>query len=386
MSHPIGHFNVPGLLALVASCLAASSPTGGQEPYFPESVFLPRNEAVNSIIDDGTSVHLRAMNEPSLWKLSRDEPTANVYRFLWRASGQHPVCVRLTQTGGAYALQVAGHDGPPGITAGRLTLSKDVKLSVGQGERLVGLLGRTKFWAAPVYVRENLGIADGDVIAIEGVKGGRYQVVVRAGLTTGESYKTFCRALLEAASEPDVLKVWDGFREADRKYPGYQPEPPQTAYLGDFIPADDAPEGSRPARTNTSPAWRYHRVRFTVRRLMPAAAVAGVLDGAAVAVAGLLDGAYAQCTGLLARRAAEADLASQYGGKEEIQRSLAEAHEKSAETNDPTPRIVGPNGGRPRTRTSSESARTPPMRPIGGRRTGPTSPDRSVSVPKPLRP
>jgi bifunctional DNA-binding transcriptional regulator/antitoxin component of YhaV-PrlF toxin-antitoxin module len=138
-----------------------------------------------------------------------------------------------TGTISIFALHVAGHDGPPGITAGRQTLDKNVKISVQQAERLVARLQKTKFWTSPVEVKESRGIADGDGIVIEGVKDGRYHVVDRAGSTTGELYKEFCRSLLELADEPDVLEVWDRFRKDERKSPRYRPEPPQTEDQGE---------------------------------------------------------------------------------------------------------------------------------------------------------
>jgi bifunctional DNA-binding transcriptional regulator/antitoxin component of YhaV-PrlF toxin-antitoxin module len=119
------------------------------------------------------------------------------------------------------------------MRAGRQTLDKNVKISVQQGERLVARLQKTKFWTSPVEVKESRGIADGDVIVIEGVNEGKYHVVRRAGSAAGELYKEFCRSLLELADEPDVLKVWDRFRQEERESPGYRAEPPQTEDQGE---------------------------------------------------------------------------------------------------------------------------------------------------------
>jgi bifunctional DNA-binding transcriptional regulator/antitoxin component of YhaV-PrlF toxin-antitoxin module len=220
-------------ILMVVMFLVEANPVTAQEPYFPELVFLPKNKEVNSIIDDMTSVHLKAMEEPSLWKLSQKDRTASVYRFLWLASGEHPICIRLTRTSKTFVLHVARHDGPPGLTAGRSTINKDVKINVQHGEKLVAEVQKTKFWTSPVEVKESRGIADGDVIVIEGVKDGKYHALRRAGSVTGESYKEFCRSLLELADEPNVLKAWDRFRQEERQSPGYRPEPPQTEYQGE---------------------------------------------------------------------------------------------------------------------------------------------------------
>jgi bifunctional DNA-binding transcriptional regulator/antitoxin component of YhaV-PrlF toxin-antitoxin module len=206
-----------------------------------QRLFFPKNKGLNSIIDEMTSVHLRAMKEPSLWRLSQKDRQANAYRFPWLHRGRNQIYVRLTRTGRAFALHVAGHDGFPGTTAGRPTISKDIEPTDQQENRLVGLLARTAFSASPVEVKESRGIADGDVIVIDGVEDGKYHVIERAGLATGESYKKFCRSLLELADEPDMLKEWDRLRQAERRSPRYRPEPPQTEDRGDPVPDADAP-------------------------------------------------------------------------------------------------------------------------------------------------
>jgi hypothetical protein len=47
------------------------SPWSGQaqEPYFPDSMFIPKNKALNAIVHEHLTLQLKAMNEPSLWKL-----------------------------------------------------------------------------------------------------------------------------------------------------------------------------------------------------------------------------------------------------------------------------------------------------------------------------
>jgi hypothetical protein len=233
MQVPRINFTVCLLLVVVAVFQAVAHPVIAGEPYFPDLVFFPKNQEVNSIVVAVTAVHLEAMKEPSLWKLSQKDRTATAYRLLWLASGEHPICIRLTRAGATFALHVGGHDGHPGITAGRQTLDKNVKISVQQAERLVVRLQKTKFWTSPVEVKESRGKADGDVIVIEGVNEGKYHVVRRAGSAAGELSKEFCRSLLELADEPDVLEVWDRFRKDERKSPRYRPEPPQTEDQGE---------------------------------------------------------------------------------------------------------------------------------------------------------
>ena len=235
----------------LGTCVTASA----QEPYFPESVFFPRNKEVNAIVNDQITVHLKALKEPSLWTLSQKDRTARVYRFLWLVPRVHPICVRLTRTENGYDLHVTRHDGPPGLTAGRLILDKCVKLTAAQGETLVALVEKSAFWKSPVEVKEARGIADGDGVTIEGVKDGKYHVIDRAGSTTGETYKAFCRSLLELAGEPDALKAWDRLRQGERERPGYRPEPPQTEDTGEYQVDDSAGgAGSLSGFLSVSPA------------------------------------------------------------------------------------------------------------------------------------
>jgi hypothetical protein len=228
-------FVVRGMIIASALLLAAPLPANAQEPYFPELVFFPHNKDLNAIVVDHLTLQLKAMKEPSLWKLARKDRTATVYRFLWLATHERPICVRMSRSGETFSLHVTRHDGSPGLTVGRLILDKDVRISREQGDGIIKLLQKTPFWTAPVSVKESRGIADGDLIVIEGVKEGKYHIVDRAGSTTGESYKSFCRSLLELAG-PEVLKVWDSFRQEERKEPGYRPEPPETEDRGDPEP------------------------------------------------------------------------------------------------------------------------------------------------------
>lgn len=213
--------------------------------YFPKLAFLPANPEVNDIIDSMTSVHLEAMREPSLYRRAQREPATTSYRFLWLATGEHPISIRLDRTGAASTLRVARHDGPPGLTAGKLTVDRTIRLTEPQAQNLVDLIERTRFWTAPTEVQENRGIADGDGIVIEGIKGGKYHVINRAGSAAGESYKAFCRLLLDWADEPAALKDWDRRRREERGSPDYLAEPPQTEDRGDFKPVSDPASGDR---------------------------------------------------------------------------------------------------------------------------------------------
>jgi hypothetical protein len=248
MCLPGVRLRVRGIMFAVALATAAPLAAYAQGPYFPESVFFPGDKDLNSIVADHLVGQLKALGEPSLWKVSRTDRRATDYRFLWLAMNEHPICVRVSQSGGTISLHAARHDGSPGLQTGRVTVDRSVKLSAAQWERLVGMLEKTRFWTAPAEVKESRGIADGDKIVIDGVKEGRYHVIDRQGSTTREAYKAFCRALLDLSGE-DVLKVWDRFRRGDRELRGYGPEPKETEGRGD--PEPETPDLYAPVTTAT---------------------------------------------------------------------------------------------------------------------------------------
>lgn len=243
MSKPVDHSRRGNVamaigICLVGCLLATPISVNAQERYFPELIFFPKNKVLDGFVSDHLTLQLKAVKEPSLWELSRANRSVISYRFFWLATGEAPICMRLNQSGQDFTMHVASHNGPPGQTVGRITLNKDVQISRNQREHILGLLRKTTFWTAPVEVKETRGIADDDVILIEGVAGGKYHVVDRTGSTTGEGYKAFCRALLELA-KPDLVKTWDRRRESERKSPDYCPEPPETEDQGETVPAPE---------------------------------------------------------------------------------------------------------------------------------------------------
>lgn len=55
------------------------------------------------------------------------------------------------------------------------------------------------------------GQADGDLIVIEGIREGKYHVIVRSGSTASETVKALARSMLEPA-DPETLRLWDSWR------------------------------------------------------------------------------------------------------------------------------------------------------------------------------
>src|SRR4051794_37575604 len=71
--------------------------------YFPPRAFVLESppgdrKDISGSLADGFSRHLRAMNEPSLWKSSHGDKGPSTYRFLWLPTWGHPVAVRIERT------------------------------------------------------------------------------------------------------------------------------------------------------------------------------------------------------------------------------------------------------------------------------------------------
>jgi hypothetical protein len=217
---------------LVALLIVSPTPTCfAQEDFFPPLISYPKSEASNDLSAQHISTHLKALGEPSLWKASQKDASARSYRFLWLATGEHPICVRVSRAGDAVSLRVSRHDGSPGIVAGKLSLERTEALNLKQWDRLDELVEKSKFWSAPASVKETRGIADGDSLTIEGIRAGTYHVIDRAGLTTGEAYKSVGRYMLGLARS-DAIAAWDRRRDRERNTPGYRVDPPETEDLG----------------------------------------------------------------------------------------------------------------------------------------------------------
>jgi hypothetical protein len=71
-----------------------AAPAWGAD-YFPGGC-LGNTQAEHQFHAEWYSKHLAALREPSLWQVARQQPTSEVYRFLWLRSFDHPFSLRLT--------------------------------------------------------------------------------------------------------------------------------------------------------------------------------------------------------------------------------------------------------------------------------------------------
>lgn len=204
------------------------------EPYFPKHVFYRKDPEQSDDWAKMYSEHLSILREPSLWASSKRDRSVSGYRVLWYTGSTRvePLCVRVQRRGDQISLRLSQHacekDGRPG----KLSIEREIQISEAQWKRIVALVEESKFWTAPVGVKEQLGFTDGDLVLIEGVRDGKYHVISRLVFTAREPYKDLCRLLIELSGAKG-LADWDRLRKQDRSHESYRSNPTETEDLGD---------------------------------------------------------------------------------------------------------------------------------------------------------
>jgi hypothetical protein len=161
----------------------------------------------NDFTVDWYSKHLKAMKEPSLWKLSEKGRSTTVYRLLWLPTFDHPVSVRLVRRSEGAVLYAVLLDGRGGYEPGKIKVNKCKTINGKQWNEFQRLLDKVKLWEMPTELHRLDG-CDGDQVILEAVSAGKYHVVDRWSPDREDEYAKLCRYLL-TLSGLDVLKAWD---------------------------------------------------------------------------------------------------------------------------------------------------------------------------------
>lgn len=151
----------------LAVVLIAAATLSAQQ-YFPPGV----------LADDSYARHLGAMREPSLWELSQNDATAEVYRFLWLRSFDNPIAVRLVVTSNGSRLISKVSSGKAGFETGHLIRNQESRLTKQATEWFLDDVKQVTFWKAPSRDQSHQGL-DGAQWIVEGVKLGRYHIIDR---------------------------------------------------------------------------------------------------------------------------------------------------------------------------------------------------------------
>jgi hypothetical protein len=172
------------------------SPPDTKQKYFPPGVF-----ATSSRLDDSDGYRyaecLNAMGEPSLLQASRD-PELEIYRFLWLRTFDHPMTIRVhIRPNGLNELSAVELSGQAGYDLGKISKRSSFKISETQLREFSEHLEKSHFWSLPTTEEHpNQVHLDGAEWILEGVKDGKYHVVVRWSPETGNDYRALCLSLL----------------------------------------------------------------------------------------------------------------------------------------------------------------------------------------------
>ncbi len=151
------------------------------QQYFPTGI-LDKNAQGDQFRANWYSKHLKALREPSLWELSRQDPKAEVYRFLWLRSFHHPIAVRLVvRQNGSGWINSRETFGKGGFQPGGIDRYGVSWLRKGLTQSFLAAIESGNFWDLPTLAdpSENAAKLDGAQWIIEGVRNGNYHVVDR---------------------------------------------------------------------------------------------------------------------------------------------------------------------------------------------------------------
>lgn len=175
------------LLLLWPSSLAA------QQQFFPKS-------ALDPFLVSWFSRELTVLKEPSLWQLSQSDKAAEVYRFVWLRTFDHPVAVRIVvNPDGRGTATTKASSGTAGFHPGHPIEDKTTGLSAAQVRAFLVRLKTANYWALAAEDSAAPRGCDGAEWILEGARNGKYHVVDRWSPDKG-SYRSLCLYVLRKLS------------------------------------------------------------------------------------------------------------------------------------------------------------------------------------------
>lgn len=189
--------------------IVATTPVStDDESYFREGVFDQEDKKIDNSKALRYTRYLRAMDEPSLWRLSKDDRMVVVYRLLWLPSFHPPISVRIVKSGKSGVLHLAKLNGTGGGVPGKVAIAKTRRLTEDEWAMLQVYLDRSRYWKMSTSLKMDLAtglVADGDNLICEAVENGRYHIVSRSD--SDADYEALCRFIL-GLSGLDVREAW----------------------------------------------------------------------------------------------------------------------------------------------------------------------------------
>jgi hypothetical protein len=93
-------------------------------------------------------------------------------------------------------------------TPPKIRYERTLNITEAQWKAVLDAAEKADLWSLPSDVRENRGIADDQLLLLEGLRPKCYIIAKRARSIATKSYLEFCRTLMSLAGPP-TLKEWD---------------------------------------------------------------------------------------------------------------------------------------------------------------------------------
>lgn len=165
---------------------------------FPPQTFY-QQEDIDNDVRAWYSKQLAALQEKALFRRI-DEPTQIIRLTLLPAMTLHSMAVRIEMSGQGITLTAKKAPMQDSDDPGVLSLEKYAELTPRQWEELQARLADADFWNQPTT--EETSGRDGAQWIVEGVGGGRYQVVDRWSPDSQSPYGRLTAYMLELAGFP----------------------------------------------------------------------------------------------------------------------------------------------------------------------------------------
>lgn len=159
------------LAALLVSTVLLPIALQAQTRYFPPGMY-------DQFVSEWYTKQLKALEEPSLWELSKTSGT-QAYRFLWLRTFHHPVAIRLEiNSDGTSRVTSKMASGAGGYDPGKLIQNDVATLTKERTDWFLEIIENNSFWKLPARDETRMG-CDGAQWIVEGVRDGSYHLVDR---------------------------------------------------------------------------------------------------------------------------------------------------------------------------------------------------------------
>lgn len=167
--------------------------------YFPTGSF-GSDASIEQLKTEWYSRKLLELHESSLWEVSRQQPSTEIYRFLWLRTFHHPISIRVTvanrNVGELEVKETNGYGGLP--RSGKLIRDDKRILSKAEMELFFTNLVKLQLWTSH-HSNEYRGGPDGAQWVLEAVRNGQYRILDVWGPEGSEPMRLFGITMLNLA-------------------------------------------------------------------------------------------------------------------------------------------------------------------------------------------